>query len=137
MSLLFFYLGLLLTALYQLLSSTALPITVFRGVAKDMSSWYTINNDVVWWGLSSATTTMHVLQSEQFLGMHGDRTFFHVTTRRAVDIHRYSAIPSENEMLLFPGTQFVVRSVLNAGAGLHIIQLQENAGEQSLLTGFS
>ncbi|CAF1317761.1 unnamed protein product, partial [Rotaria sordida] len=31
---------------------------------------------MVWWGLSSCTTALTVLQSEQFLGQTGDRTLF-------------------------------------------------------------
>ena len=66
----------------------------------------------------------------------GKRTLFNVRARRAVDIQRYSAIGAEDERIILPGTVFVVKSVLDCGSGLKIIQL-EDAGHPSLIPGFS
>jgi len=66
-----------------------------------------------------------VLQNEMFLGMTGNRTIFQVATNTAVDISKYSAYPSENELILLPGIFLVVEGVIELGANLHIVQLQE------------
>ncbi|CAF1320140.1 unnamed protein product [Rotaria sp. Silwood1] len=62
------YLKLILTGLFKLPS---LKSTVWRGVSGNLSNQY--DEDLVWWGFSSCTGTLDVL--EQFLGifMENDR----------------------------------------------------------------
>ena len=50
-----------------------------------------------------------------------------------MDIRAFSAVKSEEELLLLPGTALVVRSVLNAGNGLVLIQLEEDLQSVPLL----
>ena len=45
-------------------------------------------------------------------------------SRCLVNIRDFSAVKSEEELLLLPGTPLVVKSVLEAGNGLNIIQVQ-------------
>ncbi|CAF4334080.1 unnamed protein product, partial [Rotaria sordida] len=78
----------------------------------------------VWWGFSSCTTAVNVLNSNQFLGAKGDRTMFTLQCLSAKDIRKHSYYPAEDEVLLMAATQFKVIGCLNQG-DLHIIQLEE------------
>lgn len=62
---------------------------------------------------------------------------FAIKVHRAVDITKYSAIAAENEWLIFPGTPFVVTSVMNAGHGLHLIQMEEDVEAPAMVPGFA
>lgn len=117
---LFPYLKILLTGLHKL---KPLEGTVFRGVKLDLSKRYEIGAEIVWWGFSSTTGTLTVLQNEQFLGKTGQRTMFSVKAR-FVDIRKYSAIEVEDERLLLPGSQFICKGVLDFGGGARIVQLE-------------
>ena len=127
-----FYLKLLLTGLYKL---PPITVTVYRGVKLDLAMHYPQGRDVVWWGFSSATANVQVLENPEFLGVDGKRTMFAISCREAVDIERYSALGHEKERLLLPGTCFEVEGTLNAGNGLVIVQLQQNTDEPSLVAG--
>ena len=118
----FLYLKLFLTALSRL------PAThrfVFRGVKLDLSAQYQQGEQVVWWGFSSSTVAVNVLQSELFLGKSGMRTMFTIECDSGKDIQKHSFFPTEDEILLLAATQFKVIGCLDAGNGLHTIQLQE------------
>ncbi|CAF4112214.1 unnamed protein product, partial [Adineta steineri] len=69
----FLYLKLILTALEKLPSRRC---HVFRGVNLDLSNQYTKGKKFVWWGFSSCTTSIEVLENEQFLDKTGERTMF-------------------------------------------------------------
>eukprot|EP00808_Paulinella_micropora_P007648 g59634.t1 len=154
----FCYLKLLLTRLHKL--PTRLT-TVYRGVKLDIASKYQKDEDVVWWGFSSATASLEVLKSPQFLGDQGNRTLFAISNCRAVDIRAYSAIQvqcglnsfaplraermrwnilskgwAEDERLLLPGAQLHVKGVLDVGAGFKMVQLEDQPEAPSLLLGF-
>jgi hypothetical protein len=99
---------------------------------------YNKGDEPVWWAFSSATATLSVLQNEQFLGTAGDRTIFQLqNVRRAVDIAKYSAIKAEDERLILCGTPFVVKSKMNMGNGLWMVQMEEDLSAPPLVTGFS
>jgi hypothetical protein len=129
----FCYLKLLLMALHKL---TPLTDTVYRGVTKNLSAWYPKGREIVWWAFSSATASLDVLQSEQFLGKSGSRTLFTIKVQRVFDIKRYSAIAAEEERLIMPGTPFTVKSILDVGSGLTMVQLEQDPDEECLIYGF-
>jgi hypothetical protein len=116
------YLKLLFTALSRLPS---LHKFVYRGVKLDLSRKYKVSDTIVWWGFSSCTTSVSVLQSELFLGKTGMRTMFTIECFSGKDIKKYSYYSVEDEILLSTGTQFEVIGCLDAGNGLHTIQLKE------------
>jgi hypothetical protein len=118
----FLYLKLFLTALSRLPSS---PQHVYRGVKLDLSAQYQTGKTVVWWGFSSCTNSINVLQSELFLGKTGTRTMFNIDCHSGKDIRKHSYYPSEDEILLLAATQFKVIGCLDVGNGLHTIQLKE------------
>ncbi len=117
----YLYLRLFLNALFRLPS---LRETVYRGVKLDMSKRYIKGETIVWWGFSSCTTSLDVLQSNLFLGKVGTRTMFTIQCESAKDICKHSYYPAENEVLLLSATQFIVTACLDQGE-LHIVQLKE------------
>ncbi|CAF1394108.1 unnamed protein product [Adineta steineri] len=118
----FSYLKLILTALEKLPSTRCYA---FRGVNLDLSKLYTKGKEFVWWGFSSCTTSIEILDNEQFLGKTGERTLFSIECDSGKDISRHSYFQSEKEVLLPAARQFIVVSCLRPAPGLHMIQLKE------------
>ncbi|CAF3366801.1 unnamed protein product [Rotaria sp. Silwood1] len=118
----FLYLRLVLTALARLPSER---LFVNRGIRKDLHEEYPAGSSFVWWGFSSCTSSIKVLESEMFLGKTGTRTLFQIDCHTGKKIKNHSFLPKEDEILLLPARQFEVTSCLNSGNGLHIIQLKE------------
>jgi hypothetical protein len=65
------------------------------------------------------------LSNPQFCGKDGPRTFFTIVSKYAVSIADYSAYAAERELVLAPGATLQVVSVMDAGNGLTMIQLEE------------
>jgi hypothetical protein len=118
----FLYLRLVLTALARLPSKHR---SVFRGVREDLRAQYTIGKTFIWWAFSSCTSTVGVLECESFFGKTGTRTLFQINCHTGKEIKNHSFIQNEDEILLLPARQFLVKSCLDSGNGLHIIQLEE------------
>jgi hypothetical protein len=97
-----------------------------------MSKSYVTGETIVWWGFSSCTTKVEVLQSNLFLGETGTRTMFTLECETARDIQKHSYYSAENEVLLLAATQFQVISCLKQG-DLHIVQLKETRPPHPLL----
>jgi len=126
----FRYLRLVLTALARLPSKHRF---VNRGVKEDLREQYPIGKSFIWWGFSSCTSQIGVLENEEFFGKSGTRTLFQIDCHTGKNIKNHSFIPSEDEILLLPARQFVVKSCLHSGNGLHIIQLEETDPPYPLL----
>ncbi|CAF4920567.1 unnamed protein product [Rotaria sp. Silwood1] len=118
----FLYLKLILTALAQLPSTVSF---VFRGIKQDMRNNYSEGKTFVWWGFSSCTSKMKVLENELFLGTKGPRTFFTIQCHNGKDIKEYSYFQAEDEILLPAARQFKIESCLSQGTDLYMIQLKE------------
>jgi hypothetical protein len=118
----FLYLKLIITALSKIPSEQC---RLNRGVKKDISADYPRGKTFVWWGFSSCTSSIHVLENELFLGKTGMRTLFQIDCHSGKDISQHSMYKKEDEILLLPARQFKVVSCLNAGNGLNIIQIKE------------
>ena len=117
----FLYLRLLFDALFRL---PAISRIVFRGVKLNLTGHYEMDDTIVWWGFSSCTTRMNVLQSELFLGETRARTMFTIECLNGKDIRKHSYFSKEDEILLLPATHFKVTGNLRQG-DLHLIHLQE------------
>jgi hypothetical protein len=117
----YLYLRLFLNALYRL---PPLRETTYRGVKADMAKGYNVGDTLVWWGFSSCTVSVGVLESNLFLGQMGARTMFTIQCETGRNIYNHSFYPSEDEILLLAASQFKVTSRLNQG-DLCIIQLKE------------
>ena len=126
----FLYLKLILTALSRLPSSHQV---VFRGIKDDMRKEYPEGGTIYWWGFSSCTATVEILQNEQFLGSSGARTMFMIECFSGKDIRQHSDFQIENEILLLPGRQLEVISYLEQGKDLYLIHLRETKPDYPLL----
>ncbi|CAF3892411.1 unnamed protein product [Rotaria sp. Silwood1] len=60
-----------------------------------------------------------------FFGKTGARTLFQIDSHTGKNIKHHSFMPQEDEILLLPARQFEVKSCLDSGNGLHIIQIKE------------
>lgn len=118
----FSYLKLILTALSRLPSTAC---TVYRGVNKDLNNEYTKGEKLIWWAFSSCTSSIEVLDKDQFLGKTGKRTMFALECTSGRDISRHSFYQTENEILLPPARQFEVISGFKPATDLYMIQLKE------------
>ena len=118
------FLKLFFTALHTL---PARSCNIWRGVRnEDLSSKYPPGKKFAWWGVSSCTMTVQVLESEQFLGKKGVRTLFSIECQngRSAAMHSYFK-DTEHEVILMPGSYFEVIGQLNPAKDLHIIQIKE------------
>jgi hypothetical protein len=120
----FSFLKLFLTALYKLPSQSE---RVWRGVRDvDLSSKYKKGTKLAWWGVSSCTTDIEVLESNQLMGNHGQRTLFSIDCFNGKSIANHSYFnDKEKEIILMPGSYFEVMGQLKPSSDLHIIQLKE------------
>ena len=116
------YLKLFLTALSRLPSQER---TVFRGIKLNLSESYLNKKSIIWWGFTSCTSTIDVLQSELFLGKTETRTMFAIECQSGKDIKNHSYYKSENEILIPAATHFKIIGYLDQGSGLYLIQLKE------------
>ena len=130
----FSYLRLVLTGLARLPSERRF---VNRGVREDLRPQYPKGKSFIWWGFSSCTSSVDALECEQFFGKTGTRTLFQIDCYSGKDVKSHSFIQQEEEILLLPARQFVVKACLDSGNGLHIIQLQETEPEYPLLQPIS
>ena len=121
------FLKLLVSGLHKIPPSA---LTLYRGVAKSLSQLpqkFEKGKSVVWWAVTSTASHVSVLENPQFMGKSGARCLFAISAVSARDIQRYSAMgSSEREYVLPPGTCLVVQDILDAGAGLTIVQLAED-----------
>jgi hypothetical protein len=99
------YMKLLLTALFKLRPQR---MTVWRGISLDLRNEYEKGKTYTWWGFSSCTKSISVLESQYFLGQEGKRTMFSIDIFNGKNIRAHSAIEEEDEILLLPGSQFIV-----------------------------
>jgi hypothetical protein len=120
----FSFLKLFFTALHKLPSQNK---TVWRGIKNvDLSLKYKIGTKFAWWGVSSCTTDIEVLESNEFLGTTGVRTIFSIECIDGKSVANHSYFKNTaKEIILMPGSYFEVIGQLNPAPQLHIIQLKE------------
>ena len=95
----FKFLRLFFTALSKL--PPAKQRIIFRGVKLNLGDQYKEGERIVWWGFSSCTKTLGVLENEEFVGTSGTRTLFTIESDTGKDIREHSFLPKEDEILLF------------------------------------
>ena len=120
----FRYMKLFLTALVKL--PCVPPLTVWRGVTKDLSGEFPPGTPVTWWAFSSCTTELTVLENNMYLGDTGNRTLFSVEAINGRTVRAHSHFITEDELLLLPGTYMIVQSQFSPAPGLHIIHLKQD-----------
>ncbi|CAF1472871.1 unnamed protein product, partial [Adineta steineri] len=117
------YFKLLIGALEKLPTLNGL---IYRGVNGNISSNFVKGKKLTWWGFSSCTQSLEVLQKEEFLGKSGQRTLFYIECINGKSIENYSYSSSdEKEVLLLPGTEFLITGKKRANRDLTIVHLKE------------
>lgn len=124
------YLRLLIGALSRL---PPVNDMIYRGVRIDMKDAYPPNSNKTWWGFSSCTDKMQLLQTAGFCGTTGTRTIFNIRCLHGRDIRKHSYFQTEHEILLLPGRYFQVRGSYQGKDGLLIIDLVEIKPQYELL----
>ncbi|CAF3678107.1 unnamed protein product [Rotaria socialis] len=115
----FFFLKLFITALEKLPSCERV---IWRGVAGDVGSAFVDNDLQTWWSVNSCSKALNVV--EIYLGDTG--TVFAVDAKNGKDITSFSAFQEEQEVILMPGSRFLVKSKsLNFRNALYIVHLEE------------
>jgi hypothetical protein len=94
----FAFLKLFINALAKLPS---LAITVWRGVASNISFNFASDPVQTWWTVNSCSKDLKVIE----FYLDGMGTVFAIDAIHAKDIAKYSAIPDEKEVILMPGTR--------------------------------
>jgi hypothetical protein len=118
----FSYLKLLLTALWKLKD---VKEVVWRGMKGNFADQYPTGKKLVWWGFSSCTLSLDVLQNQTFLGETGQRTLFNIQCFNGKMIQNHSYYPSEKEVLLLPCSYFEVMGHIKQGTDLRIIHIKQ------------
>ncbi|CAF1191105.1 unnamed protein product [Rotaria sp. Silwood1] len=117
------YLRLLIGALEKLPSFNGL---IYRGVNGNISSNFVKGKKLTWWGFSSCTRLLDVLSKEEFLGKSTQRTLFYIECINGKLIQNYSySSPADEEVLLLPGTEFLITGKKRANRGVTIVHLRE------------
>ena len=98
---------------------------IYRGVKLDLRSQYQQGERIVWWGFSSCTKAVGILENEEFFGKSGTRTLFAIESDTGKNIREHSFYSHEDEILLLPGREFEVMDSLDMGNQLTMIQLKE------------
>ncbi|CAF0981790.1 unnamed protein product [Adineta steineri] len=127
----FKYLKLFLTAIVKL--PCIPPQVVWGGVRKNINIDLFKETQIIWWGFSSTTASLSVLESDIYLGKTGYRTLFSIETFNGTNIRAHSYINEEEEIILLPGTYLEVQSQLNPATDLHIIHLKQVRPNEILL----
>jgi hypothetical protein len=116
------FLRLFMTALFKIQST---PRIVFRGIKLDLRDKYLKGSTCIWWGFSSCTTKVEVLENNQFFGKAGTRSLFSIECNTGKSIKKHAFYPNEDEILLLPGREFEVIGSLDMGNNLTMIHLKE------------
>ena len=90
----------------------------------DLRSAHPKGKALIWWSVSSCSTSISVLESPAFLGKSGERTMFSIETYLGRSIHKHSHYDTEDEILLPPGFFLRVVDVSNPATGLYIIHVR-------------
>uniref|UniRef100_A0A6B2L407 NAD(P)(+)--arginine ADP-ribosyltransferase n=1 Tax=Arcella intermedia TaxID=1963864 RepID=A0A6B2L407_9EUKA len=100
--------------------------TVYRGVRENLVAKYpekfVKGAKIVWNPFSSTTTHLEVIQN--FLGEEESTIFTLESTTSGRSISQFSAMPTEAEILIPPGTRFEIISILSLGK-VKIIQMKQ------------
>ncbi|CAF3825275.1 unnamed protein product [Adineta steineri] len=114
----FLYLKLFLTALSRLPS---MHQKIYREVKFDLSEQYETDERIIWWGFNSCTMLTNVLQVEN----PNVRTLITIECMSGKNIRQHSYFELDDEILLFPMTQFKVQACSTHNNGVYSSELQE------------
>lgn len=127
----FFFLKLFNSAIDKLPS---VKKCVWRGMSGDISKNYVRDEILVWPTVNSCSASTDIVKhflaskSGSILNLFqtNHSTLFMIEIENGKDVRGYTRYPSEDEVILPPGTKLhVISNALHHNGGLHIIHLQE------------
>lgn len=118
----FHYLRLVFKALSKLKTVSHI---VYEGTNTDVTKDYPKGRLFTDWQFKICTASIKTLEDDESFGKKGQRTLFTIQCRSGKDISKHAFEQSKDQVLLLPGRQFQVISILNPGDQLNIIQLEE------------
>lgn len=109
------------------------PVKLFRGVKmnyKDILKTSKGNaakvKDVLQWNqFTSSSTSQEVLKEATFLGVGSAGTVFQIIAVQGVNMKPYSAIAKEDEVVLPPGSRFVIDSITPCKDGVTEVRMRQ------------
>ncbi|CAF4918290.1 unnamed protein product [Rotaria sp. Silwood1] len=116
----FSYLKLFDTALKKLPKRKG---NIWRAVPGNVASEYKPNQVLIWWTISSCSTSADVVKA--FLKPNQEATLFMIEAINGRDLGGYTMFPNENEVILGVGTELRVKNVGFAHNNLHLVVLEE------------
>ena len=113
-------------------------VTLYRGVkrpASELLGNLQVGDVLTWWSITSTTTTADVLQSTDFLGIGKagakataggkKRTVFQIQSFSGINIKPFSGISNEDEVILRPGSRFVIDGITEWHYGVTEVRMHE------------
>ncbi|CAM4756323.1 unnamed protein product [Rotaria magnacalcarata] len=116
----FSYLKLFDTALRKL---PKVKGNIWRAVAGNVTSGYTVNKTVTWWTVSSCSTSADVVKA--FLKPDQEATLFMIEAVAGRNLAGYTMYPDEHEVILEFGTQLLVKNIGFQHGNLRLVHLIE------------
>ncbi|CAF1612951.1 unnamed protein product [Rotaria magnacalcarata] len=123
----FSYLKLFVTALNKVPHFQGIA---YRGVNGNLSGSYPIGKTFVWWGFSSCSSSLGIIEGAL---QTGEQTIFVIQCINGRDIRQHSFFQSEYEILLLAGAQLRVVATFKPSENVNIIQLEETKPPFALL----
>ncbi|CAF2819422.1 unnamed protein product [Rotaria sp. Silwood2] len=96
---------------------------VWRGISSDVSNYYTENELLTWWSVSSCSLSLNVVQG--FLSSNKKSTLFMIEAVNGKNLAGYTVYPNEKEVVLKLGSKFRAKSNALHYSDLQIVQLEE------------
>ncbi|CAF0895538.1 unnamed protein product [Adineta steineri] len=94
---------------------------LWRGASKDVTRNFKKGDEFIWRSISSCSTSVNIIKD--FLGP--DSTLFLIEAMNGKDVSSCTNYPTEDEVILCPGTRFRVASDPLDQPPMHLIHLQE------------
>jgi hypothetical protein len=94
---------------------------IWRGATRDVSRSFKKDEKFTWWSITSCSTLVNV--AKKFL--KPSSTLFLIEANNGKDISTYANYPTENEVILFPGTRLRVLSDPFDQSPFDIVHLRE------------
>lgn len=105
------------------------PAKLFRGITMDYRSVLgkriKATDLVRWCQFTSCSTRPDVLKDESFLGEKKEGTVFQIMSVTGVNIKAYSKLADEDEVVLPPGSQFVVEKITKWKFGVNEVRMRQ------------
>lgn len=95
----------------------------WRGVQGDVAKDYTVGEIITWWGISSCSTSVDVVQ--KFLSTDVESTLFMIEAINGKSLGDYTMFPDEKEVILGIGTKLRVKDIGCHFNNLSIVHLEE------------